>query len=252
MTEDGTVNYLDQSVFCIVNFRTPFDYQVKGATMEFPQLVPGFSGLYQIWAVVTNLSGGKFTQTLKMIRRRGQDDEATTGYSGVTDVNNDAALNADGTQSDGTVGTGASSADCMPPNSTDTGILTPAIDSKMSSDNAATQRSLEDALSTVTNPLENIASGIEQGVTDTLNEITGISDKALVAIGSVSSARLLGQMGSIRPGDELNALDAIAAETDIVNQARNAAQGAVNNISTEIDSVTDAAKSRVRNLLGPF
>ena len=252
MTEDGTVNYLDQSVFCIVNFRTPFDYQVKGATMEFPQLVPGFSGLYQIWAVVSNLSGGKFTQTLKMIRRRGQDDEATTGYSGVTDVNNDAALNTDGTQSDGTVGTGASSTDCMPPNSTDTGILTPAIDSKMSSDNAATQRSLEDALNTATNPLENIASGIEQGVTDTLNEITGISDKALVAIGSVSSARLLGQMGSIRPGDELNALDAIAAQTDIVNQARNAAQGAVNNISTEIDSVTDAAKSRVRNLLGPF
>ena len=45
----------------------------------------------------------------------------------------------------------------------------------------------------------------------------------------------------------MNALDAIAADLEIVNQARDAATGAVNN---KINSVTDAAKSRVRGLLG--
>ena len=240
--QDGTLNALDQSVFCVVNFRTPFDYQVKGATMEFPQLVPGFSGIYQIWAVVNNFNQGKFTQTLKMIRRRGQDDEATTGASGVVQVDNSAALNKDGVQSDGTVGASAMpGTDCEPAHSQDdVRILMPAVDAKMSSDNAATQQSLEDALSS-------IGTGIEQGIIGTLNEITGISDKALVAIGSVASARIRGALPNIRPGDETNALDALAAERDLVKQAKDAATGAVNN---KINSVTDAAKSRVRSLLG--
>ena len=244
--QDGTLNSLDQSVFCVVNFRTPFDYQVKGATMEFPQLVPGFSGIYQIWAVVNNFNQGKFTQTLKMIRRRGQDDEATTGASGVVQVDNSAALNKDGVQSDGTVGASAMpGTDCEPaPSQDDVRNLMPAVDAKMSSDNAATQQSLKDALSS-------IGTGIEQGITGTLNEITGISDKALVAIGSVASARIRGALPNIRPGDETNALDAIAAERDLVKRAKDAATGAVNNaVNNKINSVTDAAKSRVRGLLG--
>ena len=253
INQDGTINYMDRSVFCIVNFRTPFDYQVKGATMEFPQIVPGFSGLFQIWAVTNTFSGGKFTQTLKLIRRKGQDDEATTGNSTLVQVNNDAALNQDGVQSDGTVGGAVSNIDCMPPNPQrdDVRNLLPAIDSKMSSDNASTQQQLEDALgSTLGSLQENISTGIEQGVTNTLNEITGISDKALVAIGSVSSARLRGAMGSIRPGDEMNALDVIAAEQKVINDAREAAQGALNNATSELNSVTNAAKARVRSLLG--
>jgi hypothetical protein len=247
--QDGTLNALDQSVFCVVNFRTPFDYQTKGATMEFPQLVPGFSGIYQIWAVVNNFNQGKFTQTLKMIRRRGQDDEATTGPSGVVQVDNSAALNKDGVQSDGTVGASAMpGTDCEPaPSQDDVRNLMPAIDNKMSMDNAATQQALETALSSATNVLGNIGAGLEQGITGTLNEITGISDKALVAIGSVSSARIRGALPNIRPGDETNALDALAADLEIVNKARDAATGAVNN---KINSVTDAAKNRVRSLLG--
>ena len=247
--QDGTLNALDQSVFCVVNFRTPFDYQVKGATMEFPQLVPGFSGIYQIWAVVNNFNQGKFTQTLKMIRRRGQDDKATTGPSGVVQVDNSAALNKDGVQSDGTVGASAMpGTDCEPaPSQDDVRNLMPAIDNKMSMDNAATQQALETALSSATNVLGNIGAGLEQGITGTLNEITGISDKALVAIGSVSSARIRGALPNIRPGDETNALDALAADLEIVNKARDAATGAVNN---KINSVTDAAKNRVRSLLG--
>lgn len=75
--DDGTMNYLQSEIFCVVNFNSPFDYQVDGATMEMPRRVPQFSGLFSIWAVTNTFSGGKFTQTLKMIRRRGQDDEAT-------------------------------------------------------------------------------------------------------------------------------------------------------------------------------
>ena len=54
-------------------------------------------------------------------------------------------------------------------------------------------------------------------------------------------------MGSISPVDATNALDVIAAETAIINQATNAAKGVVND---KINSVTDAAKTRVRGLLG--
>ena len=56
-------------------------------------------------------------------------------------------------------------------------------------------------------------------------------------------------MGSIRPGDETNALDVLAAQAEVVNQARDAALGGVNRA---VDSVTGATKSRVNKLLGPF
>ena len=75
--DEGTMNYLQSEIFCVVNFNSPFDYQVNGATMEMPRRVPQFSGLFSIWAVTNVFSGGKYTQNLKMIRRRGQDDEET-------------------------------------------------------------------------------------------------------------------------------------------------------------------------------
>jgi hypothetical protein len=79
---DGTMTYQRAEVFCVVNFKTPFDYQESGATMEMPRVVPQFSGLFQVWAVTNNFSGGKFSQVLKLIRRRGQDDAATTNNKG--------------------------------------------------------------------------------------------------------------------------------------------------------------------------
>ena len=82
--DDGTMNYLQSEIFCVVNFNSPFDYQVNGATMEMPRRVPQFSGLFSIWAVTNVFSGGKYTQTLKMIRRRGQDDEATVTTKSIT------------------------------------------------------------------------------------------------------------------------------------------------------------------------
>ena len=88
--DDGTMNYLQSEIFCVVNFNSPFDYQVNGATMEMPKRVPQFSGLFSIWAVTNTFSKGKFTQNLKMIRRRGQDDEPTESTT---------AIKADGTKS---------------------------------------------------------------------------------------------------------------------------------------------------------
>lgn len=76
---DGTIAYLQNEIFTVVNFRTPFDYQVKGASMEFPAIVNEFSGLFSVWAVTNTFSRGQFTQVLKLIRRRGQTDSATTG-----------------------------------------------------------------------------------------------------------------------------------------------------------------------------
>jgi len=86
-TQEGTMRYQENEVFCVVNFKTPFDYQVEGATMEFPKVVPQFSGLFSVWAVTNKFSGGKFTQTLKMIRRRGQDDPPTDNNRGPVQEN---------------------------------------------------------------------------------------------------------------------------------------------------------------------
>lgn len=84
----GTMNYMQNEVFVVVNFKTPFDFQVNGATMEFPKNVPKFSGLFTCWAVTNSFSGGKFEQTLKLIRRRGQDDSPTENNSGPVVVDN--------------------------------------------------------------------------------------------------------------------------------------------------------------------
>ena len=92
LTEDGTVNYMTNEVFVVINFKTPFDYQVEGATMEMPKVVPGFSGLFSCWSVTSTFSGGKFEQTLKLTRRRGQDDEPTTGNQGLVDVSDDRSI----------------------------------------------------------------------------------------------------------------------------------------------------------------
>ena len=91
-TQEGTMAYQQSEVFVVVNFATPFDYQVEGATIEFPKVVPQFSGLFSVWAVTNNFSGGKFTQTLKMIRRRGQDDPPTENNTGPVQEDADADI----------------------------------------------------------------------------------------------------------------------------------------------------------------
>ena len=76
ITKDGSMNYENCEVDIRLNFRTPFDYGDDGF-MEFPtigqQPVKAFSGLYQVIQVASSWSGGEFTQTLNLIRRRNQE-----------------------------------------------------------------------------------------------------------------------------------------------------------------------------------
>jgi len=95
ITQDGTVNYMNNEVFVVINFKTPFDYQIEGATMEMPKVVDQFSGLFSCWAVTHSFSKGKFEQTLKLTRRRGQDDEPTTGNKGFVDVDDNKSITDD-------------------------------------------------------------------------------------------------------------------------------------------------------------
>jgi len=73
--ENGSMNYQSGEVDVIVNFRTPTDYNSVTGQMDFMSGVQnaGFSGLYNVQEVTNMFKGGKFTQTLKAIRRPIQD-----------------------------------------------------------------------------------------------------------------------------------------------------------------------------------
>jgi hypothetical protein len=70
INENGSMNYQSGEIDIIINFRTPLDYNSFGL-MEFAQgsEVTGFSGLYNVTEVTNTFNRGKFTQTLKAIRR---------------------------------------------------------------------------------------------------------------------------------------------------------------------------------------
>lgn len=65
ITEDGTMPYSTGPVLVDVNFRTPFDYQVNGATMEMPLAVPGFSGLSKYGPLPTCFQEANLHSALK-------------------------------------------------------------------------------------------------------------------------------------------------------------------------------------------
>ena len=195
ITEDGTMAYQTGPVFCIVNFRTPFDYQISGATMEFPQIVPGFSGLFSVWAVTNRFSRGKFTQTLKMIRRRGQDDPATTGNTNFIQVNNATAQAPTTTQSDGTVGqSGTPSTDCMPgPVADDIRNLMPAV----GDDVAATLRAqVKEIESSLASGFEGIAEAVQ--LSGPVPDLTKVIPRiASVVAGGLIGNALGGRLGAL-------------------------------------------------------
>jgi hypothetical protein len=70
-TANGSMNYQSGEVDIIVNFRTPIDYNGLTGQMDFASGLEntGFSGLYNVQEVINYFKGGKFTQTLKAIRR---------------------------------------------------------------------------------------------------------------------------------------------------------------------------------------
>ena len=213
ITEDGTMPYSTGPVLVDVNFRTPFDYQVNGATMEMPLAVPGFSGLFQVWAVTNMFSGGKFTQRLKMMRLRGQDDRASTGNTNFIQVNNNAAMANTTTQSDGTVGqSGTPSTDCMPaPIADDIRNLMPAVGDDVVATLRAQVKEIESSLAS---GFEGIAEAVQLSgpvpdLTKVIPRIASVAAGGLIGnalggrLGAVAGAALGSQLGS--PGG-LNSL----------------------------------------------
>jgi len=242
ITDDGTMTYQQGPVMCVVNFRTPFDYQIKGATMEMPQVVPGFSGLFQVWAVTNKFSRGKFTQDLKMIRRRGQDDPATSGNNNLIQVDNAVAMATATTQSDGTVGqSGMPSTDCMPaPSADDVRNLMPAVATDVADQLSAPLRQAEQQLRGVIPNLEALVQGVDFGVA-AVPDLTKIVP-SLDAFGGIGS-QVSGALGSIDPG--------LAAAANQARAAADQAQTALNNAANQgVAAATDAARSRIRSLLG--
>jgi len=211
-SQDGTMTYQRAQVFIVINFRTPFDYQIKGSTMEMPRRVPQFSGLFSVWAVTNNFSGGKFTQTLKVIRRRGQDDEPTTDNAGVTRLSDESAINDQSTE--------RAQYQSQTGNLPNVGYCAGQVDPRLAA--AAAQVTAQNTTSAA-------------DVVAPFNG-TGISSQPVVPIGRVSSARPVGSLPNIRPGDETNALDAIAADR-VTYGIQQSVNGAVDQATSVLSNV---------------
>jgi hypothetical protein len=96
---NGSMNYQSGEVDIVINFRTPVDYNGITGTMDFADGVEnsGFSGLYQVQEVINSFRSGKFTQTLKTIRRPIQaPDKEKVDVKAVTGVGSSALQNEDG------------------------------------------------------------------------------------------------------------------------------------------------------------
>lgn len=95
VTTSGTIETLNQESFILVNFRLPYDYDSNTGLMTFSRLQRQFSGLYEVISILNKFKDGVFTQTLNVMRRRGQSDEgtgdtATIRESGETDLSQGA------------------------------------------------------------------------------------------------------------------------------------------------------------------
>lgn len=77
INSDGSMNYQNTEVYINVNFRTPTDFSESTGLYNnisgSGDLVQAYSGLFKIRQVESNFSGGKFTQTLDLIRLNNQE-----------------------------------------------------------------------------------------------------------------------------------------------------------------------------------
>jgi hypothetical protein len=79
MNADHSIDYINNEVHILVNFRTPIDIDMSTGTYDFgtpTRVVDKFSGLYQVTTCANNFSKGKFTQQIELMRINGQN--ATT------------------------------------------------------------------------------------------------------------------------------------------------------------------------------
>ena len=74
MNADHSIDYQSGEVDVILNFRTPLDIDMASGTYNFgpTKLMSQFSGLYKLLMCDSNFSHGKFTQSLTLARRTGQ------------------------------------------------------------------------------------------------------------------------------------------------------------------------------------
>ena len=251
VTQDGTMTYQQGPVFCVVNFRTPFDYQVQGATMEMPQIVPGFSGLFQVWAVKNTFSRGQFRQTLKLIRRRGQDDPATTGNRNFIQVNNEAALGRTTTQSDGTVGqSGAPMTPCLPiSGADDIRNLMPAVGNDVAEILAGPFKQVEAQLQQATAEFSQAIEGVDFGVAKAPDLSKIIPRIAAGAVGGIIGNAVGGRLGAVAGvalGASLPQLPQAGDLADQANAALSQASSAVNTAANEGVAALSRAASSVQ------
>ncbi len=77
VTKTNAMDYQSGEVDIVVNFRTPLDYDAETGIMSFgnTEIVEQFSGLYQVTFVNNRFQKGKFTQELKLLRRKRQSAE---------------------------------------------------------------------------------------------------------------------------------------------------------------------------------
>lgn len=69
---DGSFNYQSGEVDILVRFRTPLDLDLDTGLYKFAQEIDQLSGLFNILEVESKFNNNKFTQVIKLIRRRVQ------------------------------------------------------------------------------------------------------------------------------------------------------------------------------------
>lgn len=234
--------------------------------MEFPQIVPGFSGTFQVWGVTNNFASGKFTQTLKMFRLRGQDDPATTGPTNFIQNNNSVAVAPTTVQSDGTVGqSGVPNSDCMPaPQHDDVRALMPAVAADVAARLAAPFVQNEQQLTGAIPNLEALVKGVDFGVAD-VPDLTKVISRVTSA-GKATGNALIGNSGAAL-GSYTNGIGGLSGGIDsAINSLGDpnappytgddpiirARLGLppVNTTNRDIAAVTGSSTAKVRNLLG--
>jgi hypothetical protein len=78
VTRSNAMDYQSGQVDIIINFRTPLDYDSETGLVSFgnTEIVEQFSGLYLVTFVNNKFQKGRFTQELKLLRRKRQSAES--------------------------------------------------------------------------------------------------------------------------------------------------------------------------------
>jgi len=72
---DGGMDWQNNEVHILINYRIPIDYNEATGLMEFREYQT-FSGIYKITTVTHSFSSNKFTQSLKLLRVTNQEQES--------------------------------------------------------------------------------------------------------------------------------------------------------------------------------